>query len=152
MRDPCPKCGRRADVGAIADGPAAVCNHCGKPLAPASEPNAGPVPPAPPPLPPVVPPPPPGHAQRQDLGDSPGMGLILPVNVSGWAIASGYLGLFSVLALPAPLAVITGILAVMDLKKHPNKRGWVRAIVGLVLGGLGTIVLAFTVLLIATRA
>jgi predicted acyltransferase len=63
------------------------------------------------------------------------------VGRSGWAIAAGYLGLISVLLLPAPLAVLCGILAIRDIKKHPDRHGMGRAIFGLVLGGLGTILL-----------
>ena len=59
---------------------------------------------------------------------------IMPVNVSGWAIASGYLGLFAVIAIGAPFAVITGILALRDIKLHPGRNGKGRAIFGLVMG------------------
>ena len=70
----------------------------------------------PPPAPPAAPlayggysPYPPG--QYPPPAVDPGMAMLLPIGVSGWAIASGYLGLFSVLLLPAPLAVITAALA-----------------------------------------
>src|SRR4051812_21407307 len=36
---------------------------------------------------------PPG--ERRDIGDDAGMRMLLPVGRSGWAIAAGYLGLFS---------------------------------------------------------
>jgi hypothetical protein len=39
---------------------------------------------------------------ERSLGDDPAMRLLLPVGLSGWAIASGYLGLVSVLLIPAP--------------------------------------------------
>jgi predicted acyltransferase len=80
-------------------------------------------------------------APPKSLGDDAGMRLLLPVGRSGLAIAAGYLGLISVLLLPAPLAVLFGILAIRDIQKHPDKHGMGRAIFGLVLGGLGTIVL-----------
>jgi hypothetical protein len=68
--------------------------------------------------------------------------LLLPVGRSGWAIAAGYLGLFAVLIIPAPLALIFGILAMKDFRRHPEKFGRGRAIFGLVMGGLGTLILA----------
>jgi len=66
------------------------------------------------------------------------MEMVLPLNVSGWAIAAGYLGLFAVLVLPAPFALGCGIMAIRDLKKHPTRRGRVRAWLGVVMGGLFT--------------
>lgn len=69
------------------------------------------------------------------------MKWILPVGRSGWAIAAGYLGLLSFIVLPAPIAVIISIVAIMDLKRHPTRSGWGRAIFGLVAGSLFTILL-----------
>ncbi len=74
------------------------------------------------------------------------MRLLLPVGRSGWAIAAGYLGLFAVLVVPAPLALLTGILAVVDIKRsigtpHP-KHGLGRAWFGIVMGAIGTVALA----------
>ena len=73
------------------------------------------------------------------------MRMLMPVGRSGWAIAAGYLALFSVLILPAPLALITAILAIRDIKRskgspHP-KHGMGRAIFGLVMGIAGSLVL-----------
>ncbi|MCH7228804.1 DUF4190 domain-containing protein [Haloferula sp. A504] len=88
---------------------------------------------APPPVPP---------AQGERLGDQVGMRLLLPVGNSGWAIASGYLGLVSVLLIPAPFALITAILALRDIRrsKETNRRkhGTGRAVFGLLMGTLGT--------------
>jgi hypothetical protein len=84
---------------------------------------------------------PPFAAPPRPIGDDAGMRLLLPVGRSGWAIAAGYLGLISVLLFPAPLAVLCGILAIRDMHKHPDRHGMGRAIFGLVLGGLGTILL-----------
>lgn len=67
--------------------------------------------------------------------------MLLPVGRSGWAIAAGYLGLFAVLVVPAPLALITGIVAVQDIKSHPERHGMGRAIFGIVMGTLGSIAL-----------
>lgn len=69
------------------------------------------------------------------------MRWILPVGRSGYAIAAGYLGLFSVLKVFAPFALLFGILAVRDIKKHKDKLGMGRAIFGIVMGGIFTIVL-----------
>jgi hypothetical protein len=77
-----------------------------------------------------------------NLGDNAGMRLLLPVGQSGWAVAAGYLGLFSVLLLPAPLALILSIVALLDIQKSKStglrKHGTGRAIFGLVMGVLGT--------------
>ncbi|MDO8812389.1 MAG: DUF4190 domain-containing protein [Gallionella sp.] len=71
---------------------------------------------------------------------------ILPVGRSGYAIAAGYLALFSILILPAPFALIFGILAIRDIKKNPEKHGMGRAIFGVVMGGLCTLVFVIVVL------
>ncbi len=95
---------------------------------------------------------PPPHVQPQqviaqrDIGEDPGMRMLLPVGRSPLAIAAGYLGLFSVCGLPAPLAVIFGALAIMDIQKNPEKHGMGRAIFGLVMGILGSIGLVIAIL------
>jgi hypothetical protein len=68
--------------------------------------------------------------------------MVLPVGRSGWAIAAGYLGLFSVLMFPAPLALVSGVVAVIDIRKHPDRHGMGRAVFGIVMG------LVFTVFLV----
>jgi len=78
-----------------------------------------------------------------DMGDDAGMRMLFPVGRSGWAIASGYLGLISVLCLPSPLALITGILAIREMNRNPKKHGMGRAIFGIVMGTIGTICLLF---------
>lgn len=77
--------------------------------------------------------------RQYDIGQDSGMRLLLPVGRSGWAIAAGYAGLFAVLMFPAPLAVLFAILAINDIKKHPEKHGMGRAIFGLIIGVLGSI-------------
>jgi hypothetical protein len=72
--------------------------------------------------------------------------MIIPVGRSGWAIAAGYLGLISVLIFPAPFALVIGIVAVRDIGKHPHRHGMGRAIFGIVMGSLGTAVLALSLL------
>jgi hypothetical protein len=44
---------------------------------------------------------------------------------------------------PAPLALITGIVAVRDIRKDSKKHGMGRAVFGIVMGGLGSIALVF---------
>jgi hypothetical protein len=71
--------------------------------------------------------------------DDPAMRWILPVGRSGWAIAAGYLGIFSLLGIFAPFAVITGILGLREIKKDPRLGGRGRAIFGIVMGGIFTL-------------
>ena len=72
--------------------------------------------------------------------------MLLPVCRSGWAIASGYLALFSVLLVFAPFALLTGILAVRDIKNHPEKHGLGRAWFGIVMGALFSLALVCALL------
>ncbi len=71
---------------------------------------------------------------------------LLPVGRSGFAIAAGYLALFSILLAPAPLAIICGVVAYRDIKKNPQKHGMGRAWFGIIMGALGTGVIAFMIL------
>lgn len=80
---------------------------------------------------------------QQSIGENAGVRWLLPVGRSGWAIAAGYLGLFSFIIFPAPLALICSIIAIIDIRKHPQRHGMGRAIFGLIMGVLGTIALAF---------
>ena len=70
-----------------------------------------------------------------DAGDE-GLQYVIPINTSGLAIAAGYVGLISVLCLPAPLALLLGILALRHLKKNPKLHGKGRAIFAIVMGSL----------------
>jgi hypothetical protein len=67
--------------------------------------------------------------------------FVVPVNPSMWAVAAGYLGLFSVLCLPGPIAIFAGIKGLQEIKRDPNKNGDGRAWFGIIMGVLGTIVL-----------
>ena len=87
---------------------------------------------------PAAPQPPP-----RPMGDDAMMRVLLPVGRSGWAIAAGYLGLFSFLGIFGPFAVVTGILAVLDIRRNPQKHGMGRAIFGIVMGVLGSAALLF---------
>jgi hypothetical protein len=70
--------------------------------------------------------------------NDPAMRLLLPVGRSGWAIAAGYAGLFAFLIFPAPIALVLGLVALRDLKRHPEKHGKGRALFGLITGAVLT--------------
>lgn len=74
--------------------------------------------------------------RRAEIGDSLGMRVLLPVGRSVWAIAAGYMGLFAVLMVPAPVALILGIVAIVDIKRHPERHGLGRAIFAIVMGAI----------------
>jgi hypothetical protein len=108
----------------------------------------------PPPLPPMAvgyasPAP---YAQAPSLGDDPAARWLLPVGRSGWAIAAGYLGLLSLVVVPAPLALICSIIAIRDIRRHPDRHGMGRAIFGLVMGIVFTAILVFAVAMSAFKS
>jgi hypothetical protein len=76
------------------------------------------------------------------IGQDAGVRWLLPVGRSGWAIAAGYLGLFCILLVPGPFALACAVIAIRDIRKHPERHGMGRATFGLVMGILGTAVLA----------
>ncbi len=84
----------------------------------------------------------PRRRRRPDITnpDDEALSWIVPMRESLWAIASGYLGLFScfpfVGLLPAALAITFGLLALKDIARNKGRRGTFRAWVGIVLGGL----------------
>jgi hypothetical protein len=84
------------------------------------------------------------------MGQDLGMRMLLPVGRSGWAIAAGYLGLFAILGLPAPIALLVSIIAIRDIVKSKNspqpKYGMGRAVFGLIMGLIGTLILVAVVL------
>lgn len=88
--------------------------------------------------PPPPPPPPPPYVPQQQIGDSAGMRMLLPVGRSAWAIGAGYMGLISVLVLPAPFAVWFSIMAIREIRRSKNTpkpvHGMGRAIFGLIMG------------------
>ncbi|MDB6119976.1 MAG: hypothetical protein JWO08_3757 [Verrucomicrobiaceae bacterium] len=99
-----------------------------------------------------VPPPLPPNAANFDMpqrskpmGEDPAMRWLMPVGRSGWAIAAGYLGLFGLVILPAPIALIVSIIAIWHIKKSKSTgkplHGMGRAIFGLIVGILGTVAL-----------
>jgi hypothetical protein len=70
--------------------------------------------------------------------------MLVPIGRSGWAIASGYLGLLSVFpfigALFGVAALITGIFAINDIKRNPQRHGMGRAVFGIIMGTLFALV------------
>ena len=75
------------------------------------------------------------------------MRMILPVGQSVYAIIAGYLGLFSMIFFPAPLAILFGILGLRDVKKNPNLGGWGRSMFGLVMGLIFTLIPAVLIVI-----
>lgn len=78
--------------------------------------------------------------------DNAALRIVLPVGRSGLAIAAGYLGLFALILIPAPLALAVGLMAIRDLRAHPEKHGMGRAVFAVIAGVAGTIGLAYTLL------
>ena len=110
----------------------------------------------PPPLPPQAinyagprMPPPPG--QHRDIGDDAGMRMLIPVGRSPWAIVAGYLGLLSPLMIFAPFALIVSIFAIRDIKRR-DTHGMGRAVFGLIMGALFTILLVVWIAAMIARA
>ena len=68
-----------------------------------------------------------------------GMRILLPVGRSVWALIAGYAGLFSLLFFPAPLALIFGIIGIVDIRRNPEKHGMGRCIFAVIMGTLFTI-------------
>ena len=101
----------------------------------------------------AVTPPPQMHAYpreqsqpRQVAANEDPLRFVITVNPSVWALAAGYLGLFSVLFVCAPFSLIAGIMALRDLKQNPGKTGKGRAWFGIIMGvifstGLGLFVI-----------
>ncbi|HEX7168347.1 MAG TPA: DUF2510 domain-containing protein [Acidimicrobiales bacterium] len=70
----------------------------------------------------------------------PLMRWALPVDRSVWAIAAGYAGLFSLVVCPGPIALVLGIVAIFDIRRT-KKGGTGRAVFGIVMGAIATLVL-----------
>jgi hypothetical protein len=126
----CPYCGRTTSVSDEFAGQSGPCVGCGRTI-------SIPIPGFPP--------------RTEDIGQNAGIRMLLPVGRSFWAIAAGYMGLFSVLMFPAPIALLLGIVAVIDIRKNPEKHGMGRAIFGIIMGLLGTGVLLFFLIAILTE-
>jgi hypothetical protein len=99
---------------------------------------------------PYAPPQSPGYRAPDAMSQDQALGYIVPVNVrNGWAVASGWLGILSLLCVGPILgipAIITGVIA---LKKVPELGGAGRAWTGLILGSITTLMgLAWLVLML----
>jgi hypothetical protein len=127
----CPHCGRQTLVPEQYIGQSGPCAGCGKVIA-ITIVETG--------MPP--------HAEPayQPIEENATIRMLIPIGRSGWAIAAGYAGLFAVLCFPAPIAIILGIIAIRDIKKHPKRHGMGRAIFGLVMGILFTILAILTMI------
>lgn len=68
----------------------------------------------------------------------------------GVAVAAGDLGLvtFILFTVPGPFALFAGIKGLRQIKGRPGLNGKVRAWVGIVLGGLGTVLLPLVVIVV----
>ena len=99
----------------------------------------------PPALPPqaIYYPPPP----QPDIGADPKMRMLMPVGRSPWAIVAGYLGLLSPLMIFAPFALIVSIMAIRDIKRRQT-HGMGRAIFGLIMGAIFSIILCIGIVVI----
>ena len=75
------------------------------------------------------------------LSPDPALKWILPVGRSGLAVAAGYLGLFSLVGVLAPVSIVVSILALRDLEKRPGALGRGRAVFGLIMGIVFTILM-----------
>ena len=89
--------------------------------------------------------PPASPAERRDEDEEddydPALKMVVPLNTSALAIIAGYVGLISVLCLPAPFALLLGILALQHLQKNPKLDGKGRAIFAIVMGTIFSLVL-----------
>ena len=94
--------------------------------------------------PPQQPGPPPAYWQQPPASDDKLLAWAIPINRSGLAIAAGYVALLTLPVLIAgPIAVLLGILAFRDIKRHPEKLGKGRALFAIIYGGFGTLVLLY---------
>jgi hypothetical protein len=117
----CPHCGRQTNVAEQYIGQTGPCGGCGQSVT-ILAPGMGP------------------RSAGGSLGDDALLRMMIPVGRSGWAIAAGYAGLFSLLFVCAPISLVLGIIAIVDLRKHPEKHGWGRAIFGLVMGSIFSLI------------
>jgi hypothetical protein len=90
---------------------------------------------------------PPVERKLPSLADDRALRIVIPIGRTPLSIVAGYLGLLSLAFVPAPFALVTGILALKELKKHPEKLGRGRAIFGIVMGAIFTVLLALTLVL-----
>jgi hypothetical protein len=75
-----------------------------------------------------------------------GLEMLVPVNRAPLAIVAGYLGIFSLLLVPGPVAVAVSVIALRQLKTKPDVGGRGRAWFGLVAGSVASLILLIIVL------
>ncbi len=121
----CPYCGHQTNIDEYYAGQTGPCARCEKMVTIPGYRPAGSVPP---------------------LEDNPAIRMLIPIGRSPLAIAAGYAGLFAMACFPAPIALVLGILAIRDIKAHPEKHGMGRAVFGLVMGILFTLPLIVVLL------
>lgn len=90
------------------------------------------------------------------MADDTAIRFLIPVGRSVWAIAAGYLGIFSIILIPAPISLVVSLIAIRDLRRSKftakPKLGMGRAVFGLVMGIIGTLILALIVLRLSMSA
>ena len=91
--------------------------------------------------------------EYEDEEYDPALRMVVPINTSALAIVAGYLGLVSVLCLPAPFALLFGIMAMNHLRKNPKLDGKGRAIFAIVMGVIfsGVMVVAGVAMLLSKQ-
>ncbi|MGA2036154.1 MAG: DUF2510 domain-containing protein [Acidimicrobiales bacterium] len=67
--------------------------------------------------------------------------MLIPIGRTPLSIVAGYVALCSILLAPAPVALILGICALVQLNHLPGAYGRGRAIFAIVMGGLFTVAL-----------
>lgn len=80
----------------------------------------------------------PARAGKEEVG---ALRLLIPINRNIIAVIAGYVGIFSLLILPGPLALILGIIALVQLKHRPQQFGRGRAWFAVIIGALASILL-----------
>ena len=136
----CPYCGHTTNVSTKYVGKAGPCVRCGRVItvpAQAGEPR---------------PTPPPFQSAGRPIGNDPAIRMLLPVGRSPWAIAAGYAGLFALIPFFAPIALILGIIAIVDIRRHPDRHGMGRAVFGFVMGLIFSAVFLVTLIAIIAEA
>jgi len=108
----CPQCSNRMPAGTDS------CSNCGLAFRQPLRPNVG----------------------TYDIAEDALTRAIVPVGRSGYALVAGYLGLLSFIPLLGLLAIIFGVLAIRDLQRRPERRGMGRAIFGIVVGSVSSLV------------
>ncbi len=69
--------------------------------------------------------------------------MLVPVRADIFAVAAGYFGLFSLVVIGAPFALLFGVIALRRIKQNPNRTGKGRAWFGIIMGSLVLILLGF---------